>query len=56
MKPSGSWRIKPSARSMLLRAFIVGLSPFDYLLMVTIVDPPADPRYDKYINEQDKAV
>lgn len=43
----------PQQSPKMLRAFIVGLLPFDYLLMVTVVKSPAEPYYDERTNERD---
>ena len=37
----------PQQGPKLLRAFIVGLLPFDYSLVVSIVKPPTEPHYDE---------
>ena len=43
----------PQQGPKMLRAFIVGLLPFDYSLMVPVVKPPAEPNYDECVNERD---
>ena len=46
----------PQQGPKLLRAFIVGLLPFDYSLMVSVVKPPTKPNYDECVNERDEVV
>ncbi|MGV3202291.1 hypothetical protein ACEE97_10785 (plasmid) [Limosilactobacillus reuteri] len=46
----------PQQGPKMLRAFYVGLLPFDYSLMVTVVKPPAKPNYDERVNERDEVV
>ncbi len=43
----------PQQGPKLLRAFIVGLLPFDYSLVVTIVKPPTEPHYNEWTSERD---
>ena len=45
----------PQQGPKMLRAFIVGLLPFDYSLMVSVVKPPAEPYYMSELTSEIKS-